>query len=233
MQLKHPQLYKKLVFKGKLTLRTGLRVGASKETTEIGNVDLPVVRRVDTGEPYIPGSSIKGKLRSLLRLSQGKIDNNYTDEAEAQNCPILGLMGGAGDKGHGSRLVIRDARLTTEWALRLKESEATDMPYTEVKWENSINIITGVAEHPRQIERIPAGAEFDLQWIINVVGEKGSSPQDVIQIQQRLVETMETALNLLKYDYLGGMGSRGYGQVEIHDISMHELSAENDWTLPS
>jgi len=104
---------------------------------------------------------------------------------------------------------VRDSYLTKEWAEKLKNNEYTDMPYTEIKWENVINRIKGTAEHPRQMERIPAGAEFSLEFVINIF--QGDD-------ENKLYELFEKGIKLLEDDYLGGSGSRGYGQIKIKDI---------------
>jgi CRISPR-associated protein Csm3 len=232
MQRKHPKLFRKLVYRGEITLLTGLRVGASKDTGQIGSVDLPVVRRVDNRQPYIPGSSIKGKLRSLLRLAHGELEKDFKSESAAQASKTLDLFGGGGDHGHASRLMVRDAYLNTKSVKMLIDSDATDMPFTEVKFENSIDLVSGKAEHPRQIERIPAGAVFELEIIINVVAEADATEAEVAQIENGFKKTLQSALSLLKHDYLGGMGSRGYGQVEITGMSepKYVLQADNAWT---
>ncbi|MDW8288347.1 MAG: type III-A CRISPR-associated RAMP protein Csm3, partial [Flammeovirgaceae bacterium] len=85
-------------------------------------------------------------------------------------------------------------------------SPFTDMPFTEIKAENSINRIKGTAEAPRFFERVPAGAEFELEFIINIF--QGDD-------ENKLLQTFENAIKLLENDYLGGSGSRGYGQVRI------------------
>mgnify|MGYP001513413193 FL=1 len=81
----------------------------------------------------------------------------------------------------------------------------TDLPYTESKTEVAIDRITAKA-NPRTFERVPAGAQFKLNMVLNIFeGEN----------EQRLKETLQLAIRLLQDDYLGGHGSRGYGQVEI------------------
>jgi CRISPR-associated protein Csm3 len=201
------KLTKKIKFAGTLTLITGLRIGDSKESVEIGGVDAPVVRRKDNNQPYLPGSSIKGKLRCLLDLVHGKSD-------ALQDGSLTCQLFGAADKkkdsttiaGNQSRLIVRDAYLTPTSEKKLRESPFIDMPYTEIKAENAINRTTGVAENPRFFERVPAGAEFFVEFIINIF---------VDDDEAKLVQTFEHALALLDHDYLGGSGSRGYGQVKI------------------
>ena len=161
------KLHKKIIISGTLELLTGLHIGDSKDNVEIGGVDNPVVRRKDNNEPYIPGSSLKGKLRSLLEVALGEGINNkgetsfdYENYKTERGRVLARLFGSAGDKGASARLLVRDCSLTREWAKNLYDSEFTDMPYTEVKFENRIDRIKGTAEHPRQTERVPAGAEF-------------------------------------------------------------------------
>ena len=219
------KLYGKIIFRGVIKALTGLHVGASKETMEIGGLDSPVIKNPATGEPYIPGSSLKGKLRSLLELklhTEGKIEFNRDigrpgnrilvhvcdSEDDAFECEVCRIFGtsGKGEKPDGTpnsnfpaRIKVRDAEFT-EYSRRYTENE------TEIKFENSLDRITS-ASNPRQIERVPAGSEFELEIIYNV--------EDLNQLKddiQNLLYTME----LLEDDALGGHGSRGYGKVKFY-----------------
>lgn len=202
------KLYKKIIFKGKLTLITGLHIGDSKETTDIGGVDSPVIRRKDNNEPYIPGSSLKGKIRSLLDIAHGKHDTTSDGEH------IIGKLFGNINRNNGvpSRLIVRDSYLTRQSAEKLSDSGFTDMPYTEVKFENVINRIKGTAEHPRQIERVPSGAQFDVEFIINIIAD---DENEASKNEKAFIDLFYSGIKLLQDDYLGGSGSRGYGQVKI------------------
>ncbi len=216
-------LVKKIFITAELELITGLRIGDSKENVEIGGVDNPVMRRKDNNQPYIPGSSLKGKIRCLLEQAKGE---NANSESRKEKDSIISELFGCSDSsqnkgdGNASRIIVRDAYLTTEWEKKLKESEFTDMPYTEVKWENVINRLKGTAEHPRQMERIPAGAKFNLNFIINTF-----KIDDIQDDENNLYELFEKGLEILQDDYLGGGGSRGYGQVKITNIVKTEKLA--------
>jgi CRISPR-associated protein Csm3 len=59
--------YSKLLIKGEIEVVTGLHIGGSSSYSAIGAVDSPVVRDSVTGNPIIPGSSLKGKMRALLQ----------------------------------------------------------------------------------------------------------------------------------------------------------------------
>ncbi|MCS6904617.1 MAG: type III-A CRISPR-associated RAMP protein Csm3 [Bacteroidia bacterium] len=196
------KLIKKICIQADLHILTGLHIGDSKENIEIGGIDNPIIRRKDNLEPYIPGSSLKGKMRSLLQLIAG-----YEDEKQ-RHSPICRLFGAADkDKntpGNPSRLIVRDCYLKQESRQLLQYSSTTDLPFTEVKFENYISRVEGKAEHPRQQERVPAGAIFGAEFIINVFD--GDS-------EEELISTFALAIVLLQNDYLGGSGSRGYGQV--------------------
>jgi len=207
------QLFKKIFIKGTVEILTGIHIGDSKESVEIGGVDSPVVRRKDNNQPYIPGSTIKGKMRSLLEVLDGQ------EETFQQPDHTIGKLFGAiappneKIKGTPSRLIVRDAYLTDDSANNLGESGFTDMPYTEIKTENTINRITGVSDRGlRNIERIPAGAFFDVCFIINIIS---SSEEEAKSSEEQYLKLFNSGIKLLEDDYLGGSGSRGYGQVKF------------------
>lgn len=231
------KLLGKVVLKGTIKCVTGLHIGASQETLEIGAVDGPVVRNPITREPYIPGSSIKGKLRSLLekaypdllpnrdggsgisrheclKWQEGENENKNYKGIEmrypgALSCPVCRLFGSSGEKNFPSRLKVRDAGLNDASRKRLEEID-TGLLFTEWKFENSIDRVTSAA-NPRNLERVPAGSEFELEMVYDV--------EDVDQMKEDLAN-LQFAIRLLHDDYLGGHGSRGYGQVSIEFSSI-------------
>lgn len=210
----------KVIISGIFECKTGLHIGASKENMEIGAIDSPVVRDPVTREPYIPGSSLKGKMRALLEKALGIINrrnigtrNNpvlvhVCDDANTaftcNLCRIFGSTGKDGGKNFPARLIVRDLYLTRDSMAKLSDID-TGLQYTEWKFENAIDRVTSAA-NPRQIERVPKGAEFDFELIYNV--------EDKTHIDDDL-KNLKLALELLQLDALGGHGSRGYGKVEI------------------
>lgn len=196
------KLVKKIIYSGTLTLKTGLHIGGTNAALNIGGPDKFVVRNPINNVPYIPGSSLKGKMRSLVEIyngesNQGKPTNNPKHKAGA-------LFGVSGDneQSHASRLIVRDAELDTESC----DFSRTDLPYTESKTEVAIDRVTAKA-NPRTFERVPAGAKFKLNMVLNIFeGED----------ETQLKNTLKQAIDLLEDDYLGGHGSRGYGQVKIN-----------------
>ena len=202
----------KLKISAVLRLETGLHIGGSNDFAPIGAVDSPFIRDPYTKEPVIPGSSIKGKIRTLLARSlceaAGVNDiNNDKDE-------IKTLFGIGGNKGvKASRLQFTDMRLTQESMGKLKNMDM-DTYIGEVKFENNINRITAIAT-PRQIERVPAGAEFAFNVTYNV--------EDMDELMSDM-KLLADGIKLLQMDYLGGHGSRGYGRVSFRDFAVEVFS---------
>jgi CRISPR-associated protein Csm3 len=208
----------KVVLKGEMICVTRLHIGASKDNLDIGGLDAPVLRDPVTRAPYVPGSSLKGKLRSLFERRRGVLYNRhsglgvYRHECVDPACPVCRLFGAAGGRDGDNipaRLIVRDSLLTPESQDRLKDID-TGLQYTEWKFENALDRITAAA-NPRQLERVPAGAHFTFEMVYNVEALQEA------QTREDLVHLLET-LNLLEDDFLGGHGSRGYGKIRF-DLS--------------
>lgn len=195
------KLKKKLIYTGKLILKTGLHIGGTNAALNIGGPDKFVVRNPINNEPYIPGSSLKGKMRVLIELAYGEHHNGKP--SSRVDTKSGALFGTAADKGgHPSRLIVRDAMMANPNDPRLKN---TDLLYTESKTEVSIDRITAKANH-RIFERVPAGTEFIVNFVLNIFETEDETA---------LRNTLKEAAELLENDYLGGNGSRGYGQVKF------------------
>lgn len=195
------KLIKKIVYSGTLTLRTGLHIGGTNASLNIGGPDKFVVRNPINNIPYIPGSSLKGKMRALVEIYNGETNNGKPTNNPGHKAGALFGVSGDSNDSHSSRLIVRDAELDTTAC----DFSNTDLPYTESKTEVAIDRITAKA-NPRTFERVPAGAQFKLNMVLNVFeGEN----------EGQLKDTLKQAISLLEDDYLGGHGSRGYGQVAI------------------
>ena len=207
-----PKLSSKIVISTTLTAVTGLHIGGSKDVVEIGGLDRPVIKiATRQNQPYIPGSSLRGKMRCLLEQVDGKT-------AVGASMKVNELFGYSKDRII-SKLIVRDAYLTDESAKRLIEAPL-DMPYTENKYENTIHRIQGTAFNPRQSERVPAGAEFAVEMVINIW--EGDD-------EDKLLTLLQDGIRLLENDYLGGDGSRGCGQVKFGELKIVKLSADKHW----
>ena len=208
------QLIKKIKIETTIELLTGLHIGGSKESVEIGGIDLPVIKlATKENQPYIPGSSLKGKMRCLLEQANGisVIGDSGSDRGMVRK--LFGYASG-NKSAQPSRLIVRDAMLTPESKLELKNSYNLDMPFTENKFENTIDRVKGTASNPRQIERVPAGAKFNIEFIINIF-EGTDADDNPMPTEQQLVEFFLEGLRLIEKDYIGGSGSRGYGQIKF------------------
>ena len=207
---------------GTLVLKTGLHIGAGDTEMRIGGTDNPVAKNPLDGQPYIPGSSLKGKMRSLLEWREDLVTVANGRPFSFQHLAkldtpaardLLRLFGGApgGEVDQWvreigpTRLAFWDCALNAEW---LQKLQARNILATEAKSENSINRIAGVAESPRFTERVIAGAEFDFRLSLKVVGSEDLLPL-VLQ-----------GLKLLEADSLGGSGSRGYGKVAFIGLAL-------------
>ena len=194
------------IITGTIVCESGLHIGGSSDSVDIGGSDNPVIRDVITGNPYIPGSSLKGKLRSLLELSDKKssasVIENGGKVSSDEECIAVQLFGTTpkddvkvdGEKTYQTRTIVRDSLPTQE---------------TIDKWENTIDRITSEAK-PRNIERVPRGSEFNLEIIFSTYSETET---------KNLIKLLE-ALKLLENNYLGGSGSRGSGQVSFKNITI-------------
>ena len=187
----------KFFIKGKIEVRTGLHIGGSKETLDIGGVDNPVIR-IKKGEVYIPGSSLKGKIRSLIERKNGIKKGKEGEPCSCGTCEICRIFG-----PHKSDNIEEPVRII------VRDSHAKgDNIETEIKYENTIDRVSGKAANPRQSERVPEGTEFDFEIIFNIYKDED------IDLINKFIEGME----LLEDDYLGGSGSRGYGQIKFKDL---------------
>ena len=198
----------KIQIQGKMIVKTGLHIGGGEAFAAIGAVDSTVVKDPVSCNPMIPGTSLKGKLRTLL----AKTYNENAARKPDEDCELLLRIFGSAKPGNvrRSRIQISDMFLENERALKNKGLQGV----TEVKFENTINRMTAVA-NPRQIERIVRGAEFGLDIVYNI--EEAEKPERMEEAVED-IKVLAEGLKLLQYDYLGGSGSRGYGKVEFSDL---------------
>lgn len=205
--------------RGKITLKSGLHIGAGDMEMKIGGTDNPVIKHPHTLEPFIPGSSLKGKVRSLLEMRSGlmtKSDGKPLSPSDLEKCKgeekkegekILKLFGSSGaddeylSKLGPTRVSFADAFLNEKWKKKATENQWS---LIEVKSENTIDRIKGTAEHPRFIERVPSGVEFDFCVALKIM-----------ENDEGLEDFLIDGLRFLQMDALGGCGSRGYGKIEF------------------
>lgn len=212
---------KKIVsYHGTVTCVTGISIRGAGNDLGIGGADSEVIKNPMTGEPYLPGSSLKGKMRSQLEHKYGaRKFNRRTQSAEPtekepcgcgqRNCLICTLFGAHFNPGAQSaptRILVRDSLMTDQFRQKVQELPLERGSYLEVKGENIIDRKTGAASSPRFMERVPAGATFQLDIQVQIF--EGDD-------EMKLLNMVEEGLSLVEDSYLGSSGSRGYGQVKF------------------
>ncbi|HNP70236.1 MAG TPA: type III-A CRISPR-associated RAMP protein Csm3 [Kouleothrix sp.] len=205
---------------GTIYCETGLRIGGSNEHIEIGGLENTIIRHPISDEPYIPGSSLKGKLRSLLEYRHDRRDSRNQPKGQTARddgepcqcgrCMICRVFGPHKNPRHEqgpTRALFRDAQLTSQARQQLQDARASKgLFFTEVKTENMITRTTGVASSPRVQERVPAGTTFLFTIAVRIFHDDDETA---------IIGLLEEGLKLLEQDYLGASGSRGYGQVRL------------------
>ena len=227
------KLIGKLILEGELHCETGLHIGAGKGSLEIGGSDNPVVKDAH-GRPYIPGSSLRGKIRSLLEQFSGaavpselvyvsrrkgqEVRIHQSDRPDDEICLLFGRNASRMERVTGepldshnatpARLAVFDAPLDLD-SITAPMRENLDDELTEVKNENAIDRITSQA-NPRTLERVPAGARFRVRFIVDVLCDEDAP----------LIAQLVQGLRLLEDDALGGGGSRGSGLVHFANLKL-------------
>jgi CRISPR-associated protein Csm3 len=208
------KLDSKIVIKGRIIAETGLMIGGSSSALEIGGTDKQVIRNPVDKMPYVPGSSLKGKMRSLLEQKRGTVDEKGepTQNPDHEAAQLFGHINrNEKKKQQPSRLIVRDGQL-----LNPERFKDTELLYTEVKAENTINRITAEA-NPRFFERVPKSAEFNLNMTLNIFESESES---------KLLNLVYECMRLVQDDYLGGGGTRGNGQVKFHIEAISKKTAD-------
>jgi len=201
---------------GTIRCESGLRIGGSKDSLEIGTADNPIIRHPVNGLPYIPGSSLKGKMRSMLEIKAGTFNQSKGGPCICGNCDICTLFGCGNPQNSNvtmTRLLFRDAMVTKESEEHLREAQAEKgVNFAEVKSENWIDRRTGKAGQGglRTQERVPEGTTFSFEISVRVFDTDDKS---------KFRKKIEEGLKLMEQDYIGSSGSRGYGKIKFLDLT--------------
>jgi CRISPR-associated protein Csm3 len=210
-------LIKILRLSGQIEVMEQLLIGGSDETFTIGNaVDRSFIRDPIYGYPYIPGSSLKGKLRCCLEeITPGAIIGDEPHKCRNANCKICRLFGPHKLSNHDfgpSRLIVRDAGFSEESIEKMKKVQLEGKPYFGIKTENLINRRTRAALTPRKFEPVPKEAKFDFEILLRIYEVDKIKDKD-----EELKKFVIEGIRLIEKSYLGGNGSRGYGKVIFHE----------------
>ena len=212
--------YTKIKIEGIIKVETGLHIGGDDSFSAIGAIDSPVVRDPLTREPVIPGSSLKGKMRSLLAKEMGTIPQGGTKGFEADCSEIKRLFGSSAENSNAEGTGMQMSRLQFRDCFLVNKEKLPQV--FENKFENTIDRLTSVA-NPRQIERVIRGAEFKFELVYNVEKE-GEIEEDFANIKK--------AIQLLENDYLGGGGTRGNGRVSFAGLTARVVTGDTSIIIP-
>jgi len=234
-----------VIISGKIRTLTGLHIGGSSEGLSIGGMDLPVIRNPQDMNPYIPGSSLKGKLRMITEFMEGKYlksDGKVVEDKESCAAQIFGVSPGddaSASKGTivgPTRLLVRDA-FPDEYTTAMWQNLDTELLFTENKSENTIDRITSKA-NPRSVERVVPGSCFDFEMIFSIYDFDGIKAE-LVEANHKIPEDVDnlkflfSAMRLLQDSTLGGHGSRGYGHIEFHLSPELQFITKDDYILGS
>lgn len=216
------RLLKIKTLKGTIKTISGLHIGSGNDVVEIGGMDNPIIRNPLTGAPYIPGSSLKGKMRSLMEWYENRVapmQGRPCNCGKCKVCRVFGVsaaeLGKSEDESIGpTRIIVRDSVLNDHW----KKEYDDGKPIVESKSENSINRLEGKATNPRPVERVVPDVEFNFEISYRVIdtGDEGKTDLD------NFTGVVLRSLALLEKDYLGGMGSRGSGKIRFMNLTDEE-----------
>jgi CRISPR-associated protein Csm3 len=214
------EFQKNIIISGELIVETGLHIGGEVESVQIGDAEKVIIRDPNSDLPYVPGSSLKGTMRSLLELFVLETRSNLMEGDVGQSCtcgecPVCVVFGAPFRDPHQgpTRLIVRDAHPTPDTVARWLASPEI-IEGAEVKWENNIDRFSAKST-ARMIERVPKGSKFAFEMIYGVycVGDYLNFP--------RVLEGMK----LLEDGYLGGHGTRGYGRIRFDRITLTKRTA--------
>ena len=207
-----------ITLSGQIEILSGLHIGGGDDTMKIGGIDSGVIKDINTNKPYIPGSSIKGKMRSLLEWNNRLVvygsgqpfSSNLLEKIPEKDrksaINLLKIFGDVKNEFGITRVSISDCFIN---------QDSQNLKLSEAKYENVIDRQKGTASNPRQIERVPAGVKFDFSLKLKIFDEQNHPFDDD---ENELKDMIDKGIKLLENDYLGGSGSRGYGRVKFIDL---------------
>ena len=207
-----------ITLSGQIEILSGLHIGGGDDTMKIGGIDSGVIKDINTNKPYIPGSSIKGKMRSLLEWNNRLVvygsgqpfSSNLLEKIPEKDrksaINLLKIFGDVKNEFGITRVSFSDCFIS---------QDSQNLKLSEAKYENVIDRQKGTASNPRQIERVPAGVKCDFSLKLKIFDEQNHPFDDD---EKELKDMIDKGIKLLENDYLGGSGSRGYGRVKFIDL---------------
>jgi len=198
------------VVTGEIELISGTRIGGSDDVLQIGGTDLTCIRDPASGKPYIPGSSLKGRMRAELERELGKITGNEPCGCAQRDCPVCRVFGPHKNTRHElgpTRIIVRDAFLTEGGQI-------------ELKTESTNKRMTGGAEHPRTLERVVPGSKFAFEVAVQVFDidrdfEYTDPDGKPVHDADGILNVVYHGIDLLEQAGIGAGVGKGYGKIRI------------------
>ena len=237
---KELKLKKVLLLEGNLVAETGLRIGTGKASLTIGDIDMTTVKDPKTGLPYIPGSSIKGKLRStitkmkkdlaplkeyyeskgkseaqLKELGWKKIQDIWIHDCSKTECEICTVYGSSAENNTRgpTRIKVFDAPAVGIWKDEKINQIHNPDELLEIKSENTLDVLTAHSV-PRTVERVSAGTVFKFKLAFEVYND-----EDEKLFTQYVIDPLKVILR----EGIGSSTSRGYGKLRLENVTIKEV----------
>ena len=207
------KLDKRIIISGTIEAVTPLHIGSGKPEVELGEVDMPILRD-PSGQPYIPGSSLKGRVRAEAEKIARKMGMDVCEPPDVNSmcgskkgrvedfCICCRIFGTAGKISLASKVKFRDA-----YPLERVESL---LERTGIAIDRKTGAVAKGALYT--IEAVPAGTQFGLE----IVAENLSDEE---------LKLLKAALRSVEDSALGGSSTRGFGKVKITIESVRERTA--------
>lgn len=205
---------KYLKFTGTMKLLSDTRIGGSTDETKVGGCDNPVIKNSITGEPYIPGSSLKGVMRCIeesrpsyaAKIKMGKPCG--CGDSNCMVCKIFGAHMNTNPKSGIPRLQVHNMYINQEFKDSLLRSGEVLTSVVDTKTSTMIDRSTGMAARNslRNMEVISAGVVFDVQFVLKVLDTDDEAA---------LIKELQFILNRIEVQGIGSKTSSGCGQVEF------------------
>jgi CRISPR-associated protein Csm3 len=224
------------VITGTIHCLSGVRIGGNNNVIEIGTIDNPIIRNPLTNHPYLPGSSLKGKMRSSLELGLRagappkiglQLPRLVTTQRDGKNemapcacgrCVVCKLFGSGDNKTNfePTRLLFRDCSLTPDSVQTLiNAARESGVFFAEIKPGIRMNRATNSVAKGAffNFERIPEGIEFNFELVLRLYGDL-----DKDEDRAGYHKVIDFGLQLLEKEGIGGKISAGYGKIEFRGL---------------
>lgn len=230
------------MIEGQLCATTAIHIGAAEDTFKPGGNKNPFFRNAQ-GLPMIPGSSLKGAMRSMLEqflLSEmgeevfgGKACSEADPCINDKNKKYKDKVKDKTEEELSNYLFAEDSEGRLCMVCRLFGSKASsaklhirDAKVEEETFQNEFEVRSGNAidrelgksmqGHLYEVEVVPEGTVFSFRAILE------NAEDEEWNCVKMLLLAMESGFLMI-----GGMKSRGLGGIELQNIKYQKIDKEN------